>query len=151
MTPTVAEPRSKIPRISWAHTAFVTIGSTTALAGTDAGEYTAAAVCLASFFAGFCIWVVAFAKALGRTTRGDDVAVANWVFLSGSAPDGVRRQLLGAALVVLVMTLIVTTATPFVWLANLAPLGFAALWGAEHGTFPPRKVARGGARGGSSG
>ena len=38
------------------------------------------------------IWIYAFGLVLVRSTRGDDIAVASWVFLTGSAPPDVRRH-----------------------------------------------------------
>ena len=127
--------------------AWFNLVATTAVAvpfalGVDALEFVVAGVCLISLVIGLGVWVVAFAKALGRTTRGDDVAVSNWVFLSGSAPRPVRQQFLTVAILTLVLTAATTATNPFVWLANLLPLGLSALWGALHGTFPARRMGR---------
>jgi hypothetical protein len=121
--------------------------------GVDAFEVPVSVVCVTSFAIGFVVWVVAFAKALRRTAEGDEIAVSNWVFLSGSAPAPVRRHFLTVATLALVVTIATTSASPFVWLADLLPLGLSAWWGARHGTFPPRTVtpSRRGAPGGRPG
>jgi hypothetical protein len=97
-------------------------------------------VCLIVFLASLPVWLYAFGLAIVRTARGDDIAVSSWVFLAGSAPADVRKHLLGAT-VVSVLLWVTAWANPFIVLVSLFPLGMAALWGARHGTFPARKVA----------
>ncbi len=133
-------PGRRIITVAWISLLAVSAASVPFAIGAAWLEITVAATCLSSFVVGLAVWVVAFARALQRTTLGDDVAVSNWVFLSGSAPTPVRTQLLLVAGLTLAVTAATTFANPFVWLANLLPLGLSALWGAKHGTFPPRKV-----------
>ena len=53
------------------------------------------------FFVAIGAFVYAFAVAVARSTRGDNVAVANLFFLQGSAPKRVRRDFLVLFLVCL--------------------------------------------------
>jgi hypothetical protein len=74
------------------------------------------------------------------------MTVAGLFLLQGSAPRDVRRRLLGALAAEVVVGLGVAIARPFTSLAFglLVPvygLALAGLWGARHGTFPPRKPA----------
>ena len=103
--------------------------------GTAAGVYS-----LALFFASLAIWIYAFAKVLVRSTQGDEIAVASWVFLQGSAPKDVRRHLLGATGVCCVLALAMGWANPLGVLVPMFQLGMAALWGARHGTYPARRL-----------
>ena len=104
-------------------------------------------VCLAVFFVSLPVWFYAFGLAIVRSARGDEIAVSSWVFLAGSAPADVRKHLLGATAVG-VLLWVTAWANPFIVLVSLYPLGMAALWGARHGTFPARKIAAPAARGG---
>ena len=130
--------------LAWVSLVVVAIVVVPLALGVDSLDTTAIIVCLVSFFAGFALWVVAFFVALARTTRGDDIAVASWVFLSGSAPIAVRNNLMTAAALTLALSVATTSASPFVWLTNLLPLALAAWWGARHGTFPARAQGPGG-------
>ena len=103
----------------------------------------AAGTDLFCFFVSLPVWVVSFALALSRSTRGDDIAVASWVFLAGgAAPTPVRRRLLGIFAGSVVLAAATAWANPFVVLVPMLPLGFAALWGARYGTFPQQSGVR---------
>ena len=91
------------------------------------------------FVASLPIWIYAFGLVLVRSTRGDDIAVASWVFLTPSAPKDVRRHLLGATAVCVVVALATGWANPFGVLVPMLQLGLAALWGARHGVYPARR------------
>jgi hypothetical protein len=132
-------PGRPIVAAAWVHLALLTVLAVPAAVGVDAFEIPVAVFCLASLFVAFGVWIVAFFQAAARTTRGDDIVVGSWVFLQGSAPAAVKRQLLGAAGLTVVVTIATMRGSPFVWLANLLPLAFCALWSARHGTFPARR------------
>ena len=103
----------------------------------------AAGADLICFFVSLPVWVVSFGLALSRSTRGDDIAVASWVFLAGgAAPTPVRRRLLGVFAGSVVLAAATAWANPFVVLVPMLPLGFAALWGARYGTFPQQSGVR---------
>jgi len=105
-------------------------------------------VSLVCFLVSLPVWIAAFLLVLARSTRGDDIAVASWVFLAaGAAPAPVRVRLLGLAGASVVVAGVTATVNPFAVLVPMLPLGLAALWGARHGEFP---LQRGVTVGGSS-
>ncbi len=91
------------------------------------------------FLASLPLWIYAFGLVLVRSTRGDDIAVASWVFLTPSAPKEQRRHLLGATAACVAIGVATGWANPFGVLVPMLQLGFAALWGARHGVYPPRR------------
>jgi hypothetical protein len=135
---------------------WVTLGVFSAVAipdalGAHALSTAAAVVSLALFLASIVIWLYAFAYVLVRSARGDDIAVSSWVFLAGSAPSEVRRHLLLATALSVVIGFATAWANAFGVLVPMLQLGFCALWGARHGTYPARRAispqaARGGRR-----
>ena len=125
---------------SWATLGVYTLVAVPFSLGLDAFEVPAVVVSLALFFVSLPIWIYAFGLALVRSTRGDDIAVSSWVFLSGSAPADVRKHLLGATLASVVSGLATAWANAFGVLVPMLQLGFCALWGARHGTYPARRV-----------
>jgi hypothetical protein len=88
-------------------------------------------------------FVYAFGVGLARSTRGDNVAVANLFFLQGSAPRRVRRHFLGLFLVCLLVAVATAAWEPFGVLVPMLPVGLAGVWAARYGVFPPRPVAGG--------
>jgi hypothetical protein len=107
-------------------------------AGLAGGNALAIGTGLALFVLALVVWVVAFARALVRSTQGDDLAVASMFFLQDAAPRGVKVRLLGIAAVMLVLTIVTLATNPVGFLVNMLPIGFAGLWGARHGTYPER-------------
>jgi hypothetical protein len=128
---------------SWASLALYAVIAVPNQLGLTLLEDPAAFVSLALFFAGLVVWIYAFGKVLVRSTRGDDIAVASWVFLMGSAPKDVRRHLLGATLASCVIAFATAWANPFGVLVPMLQIGLAAMWGARYGVFPQRKMIAG--------
>ena len=134
---------------SWATLGVFAAVSIPDALGVDAMNAVAATVCLVLFLASIPIWLYAFGLVLVRSARGDDIAVGSWVFLKPSAPADVRRHLLGATGVCILLAFATAWADPFSVLVPMLQLGFAALWGARHGTYPARPtaaIAKGGRR-----
>jgi hypothetical protein len=101
-------------------------------------------VSLTFFAASLVVWAYAFGLAVVRSARGDDISVPTLFFLSsGAAPAAVRRHLLGSLTVAVVVAVVTVKANPFSALVPMLALGLAGLWSARHGTFPPRRIARG--------
>ncbi|HEV7524930.1 MAG TPA: hypothetical protein VGP92_08190 [Acidimicrobiia bacterium] len=125
---------------SWSTLAVFAIVAILDAVGLHALNTAAAVVSISLFFASLPIWIYAFGLALVRSARGDDIAVASWVFLTPSAPPELRRQLLGATGVSVVVALATAWADPFGVLVPMLPLGLAALWGARHGVYPARRA-----------
>lgn len=128
----------RIIQASWVSVALFAAVAVPAAYGVDALERLAATTSLILFLVSLPVWVYAFLKAVARTARGDDVAVASLFFLQGSAPRDVRWHLMGALAACLVVTAATAAADPFGVLVPMMPLGLAGLWGARHGRYPPR-------------
>src|SRR3954453_17503003 len=119
-------------------TSWVTIGIFAVAVVPDAVaahvlDNAAVAVSLALFLGSLPIWLYAYGLAVTRTARGDDISVSSLFFLQNSAPQPVRRQLLGALGASLAVTVVTAAANPFSVLVPMLPLGFTGLWGARHG------------------
>lgn len=108
--------------------------------GLDAFDDPAVAVALALFFASLGVWIWTLVAAAVRTARGDEVVVASLFLLEGRPPGRVRMLLAGALVVCLVVTVATAAANPFGVLVPMFPLGLIGLWGARHGSFPPRRA-----------
>ncbi len=111
-------------------------------AGVPGGDTASVGIALALFVVSLVVWVVAFGRAVARSTRGDEIQVASLFFLQTSAPRDVRVRLLGIAAVVVVLTMVTLATNPVGFLVNMLPIGFAGLWGARHGTYPERTDPR---------
>jgi hypothetical protein len=126
---------------SWSgNVAFATTAIPAAL-GFDAFDDAAIAVSLALFFASLVVWTWALFAAIARTARGDDVAVTTLFLLEGRVPGRARWLLYGSLGVCLAITVATAAANPFGVLVPMYPLGYVGLWGARHGTFPPRRTS----------
>ena len=107
-------------------------------------ELVALVVALLLFAAGTVVFLWALLVAAARS-RECEMTMAGLFLLQGSAPRDVQRTLLGAFAVEVVVAFGVAIARPFTSLAFglLVPvygLALAGLWGARHGTFPPRRA-----------
>lgn len=132
---------SGLIRLSWAGTVVscATAGAN-ALTGDRDDYWLSAAPALVMLAVGSIAMLVAFAIAVERS-RTEAIGVGGLYFLSGCAPARVQRTMLASLAVQAVVPLAITVARPFVAFSVLAPvwaLGLAGLWGARHGTFPPR-------------
>lgn len=92
--------------------------------------------------AGLVAFVVTLLRAAERSRREAVTLPGIW-WLSGTAPTPVRRVLLGALAVQVLVALVTASIRPFTALAfgilvPLYGLGLAGLWAARLGTFPPR-------------
>jgi hypothetical protein len=125
---------------SWTSVALLAVATIPEALGLDAWTPIGVVVCLSLFLASIPVWVYALGLAMVRSARGDDIVVSSLFFLTGSAPSQVRRHLLGATAASVVVAVAVAYAEPFAILVPMLPLGLAGLWGARHGTFPPRKA-----------
>lgn len=134
----------RIIRASWVSTAlFGLVAVTAAATGSKALEITSAAISVVLFAAGCVVFLVAYARAVGRS-RTEEVAVAGVYFMmGGSAPRHVRRQLLAslaAQTVVALVTAAVRWPLAFGILVPTLGLGLAGLWTSTHGAFPDKRV-----------
>ena len=132
---------ASIVRASW----WGTVAFTLSAVGADVSRSLrplAFGVAVTLFGVGCVAFVAAFLRAVGRS-RVDNISVSNLFFLAGSAPASVRRSLLGALAVQVVVAFITAGIRPYTSLAagTLVPvygLGLCGLWASRHGTFEPR-------------
>jgi hypothetical protein len=127
----------------WGTVVFVV--TSVAAAIVKQAELEALVVALMLFGAGIVIFLWALVVAAGRS-RQHEITMTGLFLLQDSARPDVRRKLLGALAVQVVVAFAVAIARPFTSLAFslLVPVygvALAGLWGARHGTFPPRRAA----------
>ena len=125
----------------WIGNVLFAITAIPVAAGVDDLLGVAIGVALLLFAVSVGVFVYAFALALARSSRGDNVAVANLFFLQGSAPKPIKRQFLWMFLVCLAITIGTVAWEPFGVLVPMLPVGLAGMWAARYGVFPPRPVA----------
>ena len=105
----------------------------------------AVVVSLACFVVGSALYLAGYARAVQRS-RTEEISMAALTFLAGeTAPGRVRRLLLGATALQVVVAVAAASARPFTSLAFgiLAPvlgLGAQAFWASRVGVFPRRRV-----------
>lgn len=129
-------------RLSWIGTAITCVTSVANAITGDRDHYAlSAAPALVLLLLGSGAFLWAFAVAVERS-RTEEIGVGGLFFLEGCAPRRVQVVMMASVAVQLAVPLAVAVARPFTAFAVLAPvwsLGLAGLWGARHGTFPPRR------------
>jgi hypothetical protein len=138
-----------IVAVSWVSVAVFTVVAAVDALGVDAFGAAATAVSLTLFLVSLPLWMYALGLAFVRSARGEDVALPTLFLLAGPVPRNVRWHLLGAFGVSVVVAAATGSANPFGWLVPMYTLGLVGLWGARHGTYPPRREVAS-ARGGPS-
>ena len=118
--------------------AFAVTAIPAAISGDDTLLDIAIGVALVLFLVACGAFLYAFAVGVARTTRGDNVAVANLFFLQGSAPRAVQRSFVVLFVACLAIAVATMVWEPFGVLVPMLPVGLAGVWAARHGTFPPR-------------
>ncbi len=138
-----------VRRASWGGTGVFVVTAVAAAIAPSVFDAVALAVAIALFAGGCAVFLWALLVAAGRS-RTDQLELAQLWFLTGPpTPAPVRRSLLGALAVQVVVGLATASVRPYTSLAAgvLVPmwgLGLCGLWAARHGAFPPRKdVGRG--------
>ena len=131
-----------IVRAAWIGTVALTLATALAVAA-DGMRPVAAAVAVVLFAAGVVVFLIALLRA-ARRSREDEVSIGGVFFLQGSAPASVRRHLLGAWAVQIVVALTGAgmrpyTALAFAVLAPVYGIALAGLWGATHGEYGRRR------------
>lgn len=139
-------PGGEILTLLWAGTGAFLAVAAIATAFPDGAARPAAVVDVVLFVAGIVAFVAAYVRAVGRS-RTEELSIAGLFFLAGgSAPRQVRFRFMAALAVQVVVALVTASIRPYTSVAFgvLVPmfgLGLAGLWGARHGTFPPRRPA----------
>jgi hypothetical protein len=132
----------RIVRLSWVGTALFVVTAVLG-AAVPAADLPALVVSLALFAAGSVLFFVAYARAVSRS-RTEQVGTMALFFLEGAvAPAPVKRMLLGSFAVEVAVAVVTAAVRPntsvaFGILAPVYGLALAGVWGACHGTFPPR-------------
>ena len=130
-------------RASWWATGGFAVAAIAAAAAPGSVARPVAVLDVLLFLAGTVAFLVAFARAVGRS-REEQIDIIGVFFLGGGvAPREVRRSLLGSFTVQVVVAVATASIRPYTSVAFgiLVPmlgLGLAGLWGATYGTFPPR-------------
>jgi hypothetical protein len=123
---------------SWISTAVFAATAIPAAAGVDGLDRTAVVASLALFGVSIPVWLAAIARGAVRTTRGELVDVPGLFFLAGSAPRRIVAHLFASLVVSVGVASATVSREPFGFLEPMLALGLIGLWGARHGTFPPR-------------
>jgi hypothetical protein len=137
------EPGARLVRADVIGTGVLVVTSAAAAVAPDTFTFPHAAVSLALFAVGTVALLWAYGLGISRS-RTDLVDIGGLFLLAGAvAPEPTRRALRLALLVQVVAVVVAASIRPFTEVAFgiLAPmfgLGMMALWGARHGSFPPR-------------
>ena len=137
-----APPGAGIVNLAWAGTGAFVAAAVAGVLAPDALGPILAGVSIVLFAVGCVAFLWAYAVAVSRS-RYDQVSIAGLYFLQGSAPPEVRRRLLLALVVQVVVAVAAASIRPFTSVAFgvLVPvfgLGLCGLWAARYGTFEPR-------------
>jgi uncharacterized membrane protein YhaH (DUF805 family) len=129
---------------SWISTAVFAAVSVVAAVVLGPIRYVAVGVDLALFLVGVVVFFWAYAVAVGRS-RSHDIGIGGLFFLAGAgtAPTSVRRHLIGAFAVQVLVAVTTASVRPFTTLAfgilvPICGLAHTGLWAARHGRFGPR-------------
>ena len=132
-------------RLSWAATALYAAAAAAGVVE-DGVRIIALVIALVLFLAGAAGTLGALVIAAGRS-RTEDIAVGSLFLFQGDVSKATQRALHGATIAQTVAAVAAASARPYSSLAFgiLVPIfGVACtgLWGARHGRFPARAVAR---------
>ena len=139
----VDQPGDGVRRASWGGTAAFVVTAVAAAIAPSTFEPVALAVAIALFAGGCAVFGWSFVLVAGRS-RTDEMELAQiWFLMGPPTPPEVRRSLLRALAVQVVVALATAGARPYTSLAAgaLVPmwgLGLCGLWAARHATFPAR-------------
>jgi hypothetical protein len=134
----------RVLSFAWASTvAFALTAIAAAIWPTKFLEIVALIVALVAFAIGLILFLAAYFRAIGRSRYEQISVVGVYLLMGGVAPQPVRRSLLGALALQIVVALSTASARPYSSLAFgvLVPLLGVALcgwWSAAHGVFPER-------------
>jgi len=138
-----AEAGRRLVQLDLVGTALLVVTSLAAAVAPDTFTYAHAGFSVGLFFVGTGALLWAYLVGISRS-RTELIDIAGLFLLSGPvAPAPTRRALRVALAVQVVAVVVAASIRPFTEVAFgiLAPMygvGLMALWGARHGTFPPR-------------
>jgi hypothetical protein len=146
-TDEVAGQGAAIIRSAWAGT-LVFVAATAVAVVIPSARIPVVVVDLLLFVAGSGLYLWGWGVAAGRS-REDEISLWNLILLEDVAPGAVRRRLLGALVIQIVVaaaTCWITAALAFGWLVPVWGLAHCEYWSARYGLFVPRTQARAQAR-----
>lgn len=125
-------------------TAALVAGVAVGASSNQAAEVALLVIAAVLFLGGCVAFGVGFVRSAGRS-RFEIVDLAGTFYLTGSAPDRVRKQLLGLwfAQIAIAAVAIPLTDPPFAVMAPVWGIGIITWWASAHATFPPRQAGEG--------
>ena len=141
LPPDAASRGRRIVQLSWLSTVVFCAVAIPAASGVEGSGRPAVITALVLFGISIPVWIAALVRGAVRTTEGALVDVPGLFFLSGSGPRAIKQRLFGSVVVCLTVGLITAPREPFAFLPWMLPFGLVGLWGARHGTYPPRPCA----------
>ena len=140
-----SEGRGIIAFAWWSTAVFAVTATLAAIDPSTLLRAVAVTVALVAFALGMIVFLVAYFRAIGRSRYEVISVVGVYLFVGGVAPAAVRRSLLGALAVQIVVALTTASVRPYTSLAFgvLVPLlgvALCGLWSARHGNFPARSA-----------
>ncbi|MCU1498851.1 MAG: hypothetical protein JWM47_2804 [Acidimicrobiales bacterium] len=144
-SPWSTAPGAAIVKVDLAGTVVLLV--VTALASVwdrDAADIANLVVAAVLFLVGCVAFAMGFVRAANRS-RTELVDLAGLFYLTGSAPQGVRRVMLGLwfAQIAIAAASVVAVQPPFGVMAPVFGIGLLSLWAARHAVFPPRPLPGG--------
>lgn len=136
-----------IVKASWISTVVFVVPTVVATVTNTTGiRHFAAYVSLVLFLAGMVVFPIALWIGAQRS-RVDDMTMAGWWFLTGSAPADVRNHLWASLGTQIAVSLTCAafrfeTSIAFGVLVPILGLAFLGLWGGRYGWFPRREFAQ---------
>lgn len=135
-------PGHRVFVLSWLGTLVFAVAASGDQAGVRAFEQPATVTSLALFGVGCVVWLVAFVRAVLRSSR-EQIALGGLLLLEGSAPRRARAHLLGSLAVSVVVAGATAAEAPFGVMQPVFPLSLLTWWAARHGRFPARPATAG--------
>lgn len=126
--------------VAWAANVLFAVTAAPVALGAESLDVVAVVVAVALFLVSLPVWGYAFAVAVARSARGEDVTVARLFLFDPGAPRYAQWQLYGALAVCVVIAAVTAAANPFGVLVPMLPLGLVGVWGARHGHYQPRSA-----------
>ena len=123
-------------------TAALVVGVAVGASSNRAAEVALLVIAAVLFLGGCVAFAVGFVRSAGRS-RFEIVDLAGTFYLTGSAPDRVRKQLLGLwfAQIAIAVVSVIVNHPPFAVMAPVWGIGLNTLWSSRYGTFPHRPGA----------
>ncbi len=122
--------------------ALLAVTIVSAISQSDPVQIVSLAVSGLLFLGGTAAWAIGFLRAVGRS-RDETIDLAGLFYLTGSAPDPVRKAFLRLwfAQIAIATASVAVCRPPFTVMAPVWGIGLITWWAARHATFSPRPDA----------